>query len=340
MFLAMVTRALVTMVKKEGHSIVKNNRFDLRSITCLTLLLASAPIVAQSDLSGTWTSISMVDHMERGAGPYAVAYWGVPINAAARERALSYNSSVLAVLERQCQYYTPMYLVTGPQGIIFTADTDPITGQPIAWNIQPSIDRPPIKIWIDGRAEPAPLTVHSAGGFGTGKWEGGALVAHIGQFQQSYLVRNGVPNSDLASVTLYVMRHGDMLSVTGMFEDPIYLTEPYAVSQVYKQSTEPLIRAQQQSPCTPEIDVPDYSHDEVPNYLPGNNPSINEMTNLYHVPIEAVLGGAQTMYPEYQRTIIASGYVPPANYCKQYCCGWIGGARPSRSLQCPKSAGE
>jgi hypothetical protein len=322
---------------------MSSTRFAIRRIACLALLLAATPTFAQVDLAGTWDSRSFADHMARGSGPYAVAYWGVPISSAARARALAYNSSVLAVLERQCLYYTPMYLLTGPQGIIFSSDFDPITGIPVALNIQPTIDRPPIKIWLDGRAEPGTLALHPAGGFASGKWVRGTLVAHISHIPESYIVRNGVPNSDQASMTLFISRHGDLLSVTGILEDPVYLTEPYPVSQILK--LDPVTNggtsaAWRQSPCNPEIDVPGYSHDQVPNYLPGQNPSINEMTQLYHIPLDAVLGGAQTMYPEYRKTIKAAGYMPPVTYCKQYCCGWIGGGAPSRLLQCPKASGE
>jgi len=38
----------------------------------------------------------------------------------------------------------------------------------------------------------------------------------------------------------------------------------------------------------------------VPNYLPGQNPFLHEYADRYHLPLEAVLGGAETMYPEYQ----------------------------------------
>lgn len=40
---------------------------------------------------------------------------------------------------------------------------------------------------------------------------------------------------------------------------------------------------------------------KVPHYLPGENPFLSEFANKYHIPLEAVLGGAETMYPEYQQ---------------------------------------
>ena len=48
-----------------------------------------------------------------------------------------------------------------------------------------------------------------------------------------------------------------------------------------------------------------------PHYLPGQNPFVKELTERHNIPIEAVLGGAETMYPEYRKKL--TGYVPPAD---------------------------
>jgi hypothetical protein len=61
----------------------------------------------------------------------------------------------------------------------------------------------------------------------------------------------------------------------------------------------------------------------VPHYLPGTNPFLKEVTNLYNIPMEAVRGGAETMYPEYRKKL-KDQYVAPAK-CKRYCCGWTSG---------------
>ena len=60
----------------------------------------------------------------------------------------------------------------------------------------------------------------------------------------------------------------------------------------------------------------------MPHHLPGQNPFVNELTEKHNIPVEAVLGGAETMYPEYRKKL--TGYVPPA-ICKRYCgCGGLG----------------
>ena len=46
-------------------------------VTTATVVSASA----QTELSGTWSAIAHEDGLERGAGPYAVDYTGLPLNA-------------------------------------------------------------------------------------------------------------------------------------------------------------------------------------------------------------------------------------------------------------------
>ena len=61
-------------------------------------------------------------------------------------------------------------------------------------------------------------------------------------------------------------------------------------------------------PCTVADESVAPGH--VPHHLPGKNPFVNEMTNLFGIPVEAVLGGAETMYPEYRKKI-RDKYVRP-----------------------------
>jgi hypothetical protein len=41
---------------------------------------------------------------------------------------------------------------------------------------------------------------------------------------------------------------------------------------------------------------------------------------MYHIPVEAVLGGAETMYPEFRKRL-KDKYVAPEK-CVRYCCGF------------------
>jgi hypothetical protein len=46
-------------------------------------------------------------------------------------------------------------------------------------------------------------------------------------------------------------------------------------------------------------------------HLPGKNPWLNEYSQRTGVPYEAVRGGAETMYPEYQKKLATMPVPPP-----------------------------
>src|SRR5262245_6412294 len=104
--------------------------------TCAAaLVLLSAPLCAQVDLSGSWASRNHEDQLERGLGPPAVDYSGLPLNEDGRVRALSYSESQLSEPERICLFYPPYYMMLGPFGIKMWSESDPATGAVISWKI-------------------------------------------------------------------------------------------------------------------------------------------------------------------------------------------------------------
>ena len=125
------------------------------------LLAAAAPARAQVELSGSWAARNHEDALERGAGPYAVDYTGVPLNDDAREKALSYSASQLGMIERQCGLYPPHYIALGPFGLKIWNETDSISGETIAWKIGAWEDRAATTIWMDGRPHPR-RTLHTS----------------------------------------------------------------------------------------------------------------------------------------------------------------------------------
>jgi len=56
------------------------------------------PASAQVELAGSWAARNHEDALERGGGPYAVDYTGIPVNDDARLRALSYSASQLSMI--------------------------------------------------------------------------------------------------------------------------------------------------------------------------------------------------------------------------------------------------
>ena len=295
-------------------------------------LAFSMPAVAQVDLSGHWAVRQHEDWEERGPGPEIVDYLGLPINDDARARALSYSTSALSLPERQCLYYAPPYNAIGPFGLEMWADTDPNSGRIVAWNIGAFIDKAINTIWMDDRSHPGPNGLRTFSGFTTGHWEGNTLVAYMTHFKEGYLRRNGVPISDQTTMTMYITRHGDMLTMLEVIEDPVYLTEPFLVSRNWQlDPTANMTRVP--APCVPEAELPALKGEgTVPHYLPDKNPFVNEMTRMYNLPVTAVLGGAETMYPEFRKRL--ESYQPPT-MCARYCCGWAGAPnRTAPNLSC------
>ncbi len=290
---------------------------------CIATALLTAPVLAEIDLAGNWDNRWHEDYIEIAPGPDVVDYLGLPINDESRAKALSYSASVLSLPERQCLYYTPEYLVGSPIRIKIRAEADPVTGKTVAWKISGTVDRSPLTIWMDGRPHPSPNAPHTFAGFTTGEWEGDTLTTFTTHMKAGYLRRNGVPLSDQATLTEHIFRHGDTLTIVGLTEDPVYLTEPFILTRTWRLDPSVQITPTP-SPCTPEVEVARLSGGEgaVPHYLPDRNPFTDEVTKMYRIPAEAVLGGAETMYPEFRKKL-KDTYVAPEK-CVRYCCGWGG----------------
>jgi hypothetical protein len=173
---------------------------------------------------------------------------------------------------------------------------------------------------MDGRPHPGPDDLHPFGGFTTGTWEGNTLTTVTTHFKEGYLRRNGVPTSDQATLTLHLSRHDDILTMLERVDDPVYLTEPFVISRSWQlDPTANLTRVP--APCVPEAELADLKGEgNVPHYLPSKNPFVNDVTKMYNIPPAAVMGGAETMYPEYRKKL-KDVYVAPT-ICTRYCCGW------------------
>ena len=177
-------------------------RFRLLFAIVVTVL-ACRPASAQVDLTGSWAAINHEDALERGPGPYAVDFTGIPLNDEGRAKALTYSASQLSMIERQCALYTQLYLMLGPFGLTVWNETDAVTGDTVAIVIGAWEDRAPLTIWMDGRPHPSKHAPLLRGGFTTGVWEGETLVTRTTHMKANYLRRNGAPSSDAAVMTMH-----------------------------------------------------------------------------------------------------------------------------------------
>jgi hypothetical protein len=263
-------------------------------VVAATVLL-TVPAFAQVDFSGEWAPRFYEDQPERVPGPELGDYLGLPINDAARERADTWAASIQTLPEWQCRPHSADYIWRGPSQLRITKEVDPVTRQILAFHAEwlRSVDN---VYYLDGRPHPSANAPHTWGGFATAKWDGDMLTITVTHLKEGYIRRNGVPRSDLATVTEHWIRHGNWLTVVTVVNDPVYLTEPFVRSTDYELDEHQLVEPY---PCDVVEEV-ERGKNSVPHFLPGTNPSLKEFSERHELPEEATRGGAATMYPEYR----------------------------------------
>jgi len=271
--------------------------------TCLLAYGQSAGAFSAApgiDLSGSW---SPAPHEESFADPQIAEYLGVPINETARAWALAWSPSRLTLPEHQCQVHVAPYIYGGPLNLRIWEEKDPQSQRVIAIRNYISTYEQNRTIWMDGRPHPPEGAAHTWMGFSTGKWEGNTLTVYTTHIKQGWLRRNGLPESDRATLVEHFLRHGDLLTHVSIVTDPIFLTEPFVRTQVFR-----LIRQEGQSwlyPCDSVVEIANRPRGEVPHFLPGENPFIDEFSKATGIPLDVMLGGAATMYPDIQAKLTA-----------------------------------
>ena len=292
------------------------------------LFVASLPAVAQVELSGAYEPRMHEDYIERGPGSFMGDFSGVPLTDDGRAKALLYTSNQPSTLERQCLAQSVGVFQFRPRGLQLSKQVEEsFDGRPsvVAWIVGGDYLRGELKIWMDGRPHPSPNARHTEGGFATGTWEGNTLTARVTHVKEAWIRRGvGIPGSDRSTFTVHITRHDDLLTITTIQEDPIYLTEPHVVSRVWQY--DPFGDRTERSICNTAAEIPRLEDSGiVPHYPPGQNPEEDYMARTFNLPQEAAMGHAATLYPEYRKTIRDS-YTPPADCWTRapgYCCAWI-----------------
>ena len=277
------------------------------------MLLAGVPAFAQVDFSGVWNPrLGDEDNPERLAGPSLVEFLGLPINDYAREWGLAYRPGRLSLPEHQCQVHVVHYIHRGPMAMRIWEERDPVTHVLIAIHEYISTYEQKRTIWMDGRSHPSPNAPHTWMGFSTGVWEGDMLTVTTTHIKQGWYRRENLPSSDEATTIEHFVRNGATLVHISVTEDPVYLEEPLIKTEDFNLNPNP----NNFTPFWPceYIEEGQWERGTVPHYLQGENPYVSEYAATHDLPQEATLGGAATMYPEFQRTMEAlpiAVYPPP-----------------------------
>ena len=266
--------------------------------------LGVRPAAAQVDLSGTWSQPAAPDNT---TDPLIGDYTGLPINDAARLRADSWTAEKWTQEEHECEPHPADYTFRSPGGIRIWPEFDPVSQVVAAWHIELYWMNAQRTIYMDGREAPPPYAAYTWEGFSTGKWDGDKLEVKTIHLKEGWLRRNGVPRSEMASLTEYFIRHGDFLTIVSIVKDPVYLTEPLVRTTRWYLNPGYTISP---STCIPRHEI-DHPKGWVAHHLPGTNEWLGEFPSIYGIPVEGARGGADTIYPEFLLKLPTLAIPPP-----------------------------
>ena len=276
-------------------------RFESQCYRWLALLALglTGQCLAQSNFVGVWNAHVTEDWPDRIPGPELGDYAGLPLNANDRMRAQSWSASILSLPDYQCRVHPSDY-ANSFADIRIWYDINTTTQELVAIHLQHFAWNTVRTIWMDGRAHPSDFAEHTSMGFSTGEWVGNNLKVTTTHLKEGWLRRNGVARSDSATVTEYFLRHANHLTWNVFVQDPKYLEEPFFRNRDYTLGeTGSSIGAY---PCESVVEVV-MPEKYFPHYLPGQNKFLVEYSQKHHIPYEAAMGGAATMYPEYRKKL-------------------------------------
>jgi glyoxylase-like metal-dependent hydrolase (beta-lactamase superfamily II) len=250
------------------------------------------------DIAGEWR----LDNAEDPGQPPLADYLGIPFNEAGRLRADTTPESIWGTPEYQCRPHSAPHQWRGVGGARILKEQDPVTREVSAYQLQymRSLTRP---IFVDGRPHPPAWAPHSWTGFSTGEWQGHTLKVTTTHLKDGYLKRGGPQTSDMLTMTEFITRHDDILTVVQVVEDPIYLDEPYVLS--ITSSYDPMAGPSMEN-CTASSFAENGGTDRhwVPHFLPGQNSGIGEFLKEQDwIPFDPIRGGVKTTYPEYRAVL-------------------------------------
>ena len=268
----------------------------------VAFFLLCAPAGAQVNLSGVWNNLGILheDWPDRLFGPELGDYAGLPVTDAVRLRADTWDASLITLPEYQCRVHPSDY-VPSFAGMRIWEERDAASQQLIAIHTHHFAWGTERTIWMNGRPHPPEYALHTAMGFSTGNGKDILVDDHASQGRLDAPKR---PDAERQGhrVTEHFIRHGNDLILVISVNDPTYYTEPVVRSRNYEYEVGGDIGPY---PCEPVEEVI-RPKGEIPHHLPGTNPFLNEYAAAHGVPAEAARGGAETMYPEYRKTIRGS----------------------------------
>jgi glyoxylase-like metal-dependent hydrolase (beta-lactamase superfamily II) len=256
------------------------------------------------DIAGEWRLENHEEPGQLGAlgQPPLGDYLGIPFNEAGRQRADTTPESIWGTPEYQCRPHSAPHQWRGLGGARILKEQDPLTREVSAYHIQfmRSLDRP---VFMDGRPHPPAWAPHTWTGFSTGAWVGNTLKITTTHLKDGYLRRGGPQTSDMYTMTEFLTRHDDILTIVTIVDDPVYQDEPYIQSTTYLYDPAATVTTET---CNASAFAENGGTDRhwVPHFLPGRNTALTEWLEAEDwVPVEPTRGGVKTIYPEYRSVV-------------------------------------
>jgi hypothetical protein len=198
---------------------------------------AAAPI----DLTGYWVSIVTEDWRYRMVTPAPGDYQSVPMTPAAIKLAETWDPAKDEAAGEQCKSYGAPALLRVPEHLHITWQDDRTLRMDTDAGQQ-------TRLFHFGDWKPD-SAAHTLQGDSVAQWEiqregprpvNGSLKVTTSDLKAGYLRKNGVPYSDNTSLTEYYdlvhERNGtQLLVVTIVVTDPMYLREPFIISSHFKK---------------------------------------------------------------------------------------------------------
>jgi len=289
-------------MKTPGRGAFGGLLLPLCAATLITGLVSAQPArpAIPPDLAGEWR----LDNNEQDttAQPPLGDYLGIPFNDAGRMRSDTTAESIWGTPEYQCRPHSAPHQWRGLGGARILKEQDPLTRNISVYHIQfmRSLDRP---VFMDGRPHPPAYAPHTWTGFSTGEWIGNTLKITTTHLKDGYLKRGGPQTSDMLTMTEFLTRHDEILTIVTSVDDPIYMDEPYIESTTYTYDTTSTVATET---CNASSFAENGGTDRhwVPHFLPGQNTALGEwLKGADWIPVEPTRGGVKTIYPEYRATL-------------------------------------
>jgi cyclase len=104
-------------------------------------------------------------------------------------------------------------------------------------------------------------------------------------------------------MTEFLTRHGDILTIITVIDDPVYMDQPFVHSTTYTYDPTASVNFETcNGSAFAENGGTDRHH--VPHFLPGQNSALGEwLKDEDWIPAEAARGGIKTIFPEYRGVI-------------------------------------